>query len=140
MLRRLKRLFSLLSKGVLTAALVILPVHHFCLALDREFMYDTVNQRDPFLSLIAENIEVSDLEEISVDGIKLEGIIFDPLQGSLAMVNGEIYRTSDFIGGFQVMEIGNNYIKIAKEDILHTIKLPDEDSKKPTQQKQGRKK
>ena len=135
-----KRAFSLLSKGALLLILLILAVHNFCLALDREFMYDNADQRDPFLSLIAENIEVSDLEELSVDGIKLEGIIFDPLQGSLAMVNGEIYRAADFIGGFQVKEIGNNYIKIAKDDILHTIKLPDEDSKKPTQQKQGKKK
>ena len=140
MVKMLKRLFVSLLKGIVMVALIVLPVHNFCLALDREFMYDNANERDPFLSLIAENVEVSDLEELSVDGIKLEGIIFDPLQGSLAMVNGEVYRTTDFIGGFQVMEIGNNYIKIAKEDILHTIKLLDEDSKKPTQQKQGKKK
>ena len=140
MIKMLKRLFELLSKDITMVAIIILTTHNFCLALDREFMYDNANERDPFLSLIAENIEVSDLEELSIDGIKLEGIIFDPLQGSLAMVNGEIYRATDFIGGFQVMEIGNNYIKIAKEDILHTIKLPDEDSKKQTQQKQGKKK
>ena len=106
---------------------------NFCLALDREFMYDNGGRRDPFLSLIADNVNVFDLEELSVEGVMLEGIIYDPLQGSLAIVNGEIYRTGDRIGGFEVKEIANNFIKIAQEDILYTIKLPIDELKKDNQ-------
>lgn len=106
---------------------------NFCLALDREFMYDNGGRRDPFLSLIADGVNVSDLEELSVGGVKLEGIIYDPLQGSLAIVNGEIYRAGDLIGGFEVKEIGENFIKIAQEDVLYTIKLPIDDLKKDNQ-------
>ncbi|MBI4431026.1 MAG: hypothetical protein HY587_04885 [Candidatus Omnitrophica bacterium] len=106
---------------------------NFCLALDREFMYDSADRRDPFLSLFTDNVEVSDLEELSVEGVKLEGIIFDPLQGSLAIVNGEIYRISDFIGGFEIKEIGSNFVKIAKGDILYTIKLPSDETKTKTE-------
>ena len=106
---------------------------NFCLALDREFMYDNGGRRDPFLSLIADNVSVSDLEELSVEGVKLEGIIYDPLQGSLAIVNGEIYRTGDLIGGFEMKEIGKNFIKIAQQDTLYTIKLPTDDLKQENQ-------
>ena len=67
MIKMLKRLFELLSKDITMVAIIILTTHNFCLALDREFMYDNANERDPFLSLIAENIEVSDLEELSID-------------------------------------------------------------------------
>ncbi len=96
-------------------------------------MYDNGGRRDPFLSLIADGVNVSDLEELSVGGVKLEGIIYDPLQGSLAIVNGEIYRAGDLIGGFEVKEIGENFIKIAQEDVLYTIKLPIDDLKKDNQ-------
>jgi hypothetical protein len=96
-------------------------------------MYDNGGRRDPFLSLIADNVNVFDLEELSVEGVMLEGIIYDPLQGSLAIVNGEIYRTGDRIGGFEVKEIANNFIKIAQGDILYTIKLPIDDLKKDNQ-------
>lgn len=127
--------------SVLIALLLVLTTGaNFCLALDREFMYDNGGRRDPFLSLIADNVEVSDLQELSVEGVKLEGIIFDPLQGSLAIVNGEIYRAGDFIGGFEVMEIGSNYVKIAQEDSLYTIKLPTHESTKDNKSKQGTRK
>ena len=96
-------------------------------------MYDNGGRRDPFLSLIADSVSVSDLQELSVEGVKLEGIIYDPLQGSLAIVNGEIYRTGDLIGGFEVKEIGENIIMIAQADALYTVKLPIDDLKKDNQ-------
>ena len=100
---------------------------NFCLALDKDFMYDTAQSRDPFLPLIGQNVKLADMEEVRLENLTLEGIIFDPMQGSLAIINGDVYKISDFISGFEIKEISEDQIRVSKDDVLYTIKLPSED-------------
>lgn len=100
---------------------------NFCLALDKDFMYDNAQSRDPFLPLIGQNVKLADMEEVRLENLILEGIIFDPMQGSLAIINGDVYKISDFISGFEIKEISEDQIRVSKDDVLYTIKLPSED-------------
>lgn len=106
--------------------LFLLPLH-FCLALNKEFMYDNPVKRDPFLSLIGEDVELAEIKELTINDLVLEGIIFDPEQGSLAVINGEVYRPFEFIGGFEIQEITQTLVRISKDYAVFTLKIITED-------------
>ena len=94
------------------------------LALSKEFMYDSTSGRDPFLPLIGQDVEIADISDLNIGELKLEGIIYDPAQGSLAMINGEVYRQFEFIGGFEVREIREDEVRLYRDNNTYTLTLP----------------
>lgn len=112
----------------LSLSWTIFPVN-ISVALNKEFMYDNADERDPFISLIAGDVKFADMKDIEVGNLALEGIIFDPLQGSFAIINGEVYRVADFVSGFEIKEVAEDHIKVQKNDVLYTVKLPSDEQK-----------
>jgi type II secretory pathway component PulC len=74
-----------------------------------EIVYVSGNRRDPFIPLTAE-------ETISVaatsSGVKLEGIIYDPGERSMAILNGKPYQTGESFGSAKVVKILKDHVVI----------------------------
>lgn len=88
----------------------------FLLAKGGHFMYDSKTKRDPFVSLIGENVHLTDVELLeSISEVNVEGVILDPVKGSAAIVNGQILRIGDYMGGFQLSEVTRYQITMLRD-------------------------
>ena len=71
------------------------------------FVYNSGGKRDPFIPLITGKTKVAaGLEDVrSVDDIALEGIVWDPHGGSVAILNGVILREGQKKGSVRIKKI-----------------------------------
>lgn len=71
------------------------------------FVYSAKDRRDPFIPLVSKDgLYVSDAYGIrGVKDIRLEGIVWDEVKGSIAIINGEIVREGEEIGPVKVLKI-----------------------------------
>ena len=92
--------------------LVMLAWTTFAFAEDGAFKYDSKNRRDPFIPLISESGGyASDAHEASaVEDIRLEGIVWDDVKGSIAIINGEIAKEGDSIGAMKILKINKDNV------------------------------
>ncbi|MDP2911791.1 MAG: general secretion pathway protein GspB [Candidatus Omnitrophota bacterium] len=76
------------------------------------FKYNAKNKRDPFVPLISESGGyASDAYEASaVEDIRLEGIVWDEVKGSIAIINGEIVKEGDALGSIKVLKINKDNV------------------------------
>ncbi len=73
----------------------------------KEVQYDAKGKRDPFVPLMGVKPGlVSGLFGVeSVDDIRLEGLVFDPVSGSVAIANGVVLREKEIQEQVEVIEI-----------------------------------
>jgi hypothetical protein len=92
------------------------------------FKYDGAGRRDPFVPLVgAERPVNAGLENItSVDDIKLEGIALSPQGKSRAILNGEMVKENDRIGGLEIKKIKKKGVIIIFGGTEHTLTLSEE--------------
>ncbi len=69
--------------------------------------YDALDKRDPFIPLVSKDgIYASDAYGVKgIKDIRLEGIVWDEIKGSIAIINGEIVRVGEKIGFLKVLKI-----------------------------------
>ena len=88
------------------------------------FSYDSQGKRDPFIPLVGKGIRILMPEDPkSIKNVILEGIIFDPSGGSLAIVNSEIVQEGQLIQGFILSQIKKKAIILKKDEENFTIHL-----------------
>ena len=87
------------------------------------FVYEK-RGRDPFRPLITDDGKlVQGFDGISLEDIDLEGIIWDPQGGSVAMINGMILRRGDRIGDFEIVKIEKDRITLKSGSEQRLLKL-----------------
>lgn len=69
-----------------------------------EIRYDSGGRRDPFIPLVGPGGIVK-YGFKAAGQFKVEGIIFDPIEGSYALINGEFIKEGDSIGNAQLISI-----------------------------------
>ena len=71
------------------------------------FKYDAKGNRDPFMPLVSEGgVYVSDAYGITgIKDVRLEGIVWDEAENSVAIINGEIVKEGQEIGSVKVLKI-----------------------------------
>ena len=71
------------------------------------FVYSAKDRRDPFIPLVSKDgAYVSDAYGIrGIKDIRLEGIVWDQVKGSVAIINGEIVREGEEVGPLKVLKI-----------------------------------
>ena len=79
---------------------------------EEAFKYNAKGKRDPFVPLISESGGyASDAYEASaVEDIRLEGIVWDDVKGSIAIINGEIIKEGDTMGSIKVLKINKDNV------------------------------
>ncbi len=76
------------------------------------FKYNPKGKRDPFIPLISESGGyASDAYEASAaEDIRLEGIVWDEMKGSIAIINGEIAKEGDAMGSIKILKINKDSV------------------------------
>ena len=91
-----------------------------------EVTYDSGNRRDPFVPLTEED---SISAAASSSGIKLEGIIYDPGERSMAILNGKAYQTGEAVGNAKVVKILKDRVVISVDGEEKTLWIRVEEKK-----------
>ena len=83
-----------------------------CAFAEEGFKYDAKSRRDPFIPLISETGGyASDAYEASaIEDIRLEGIVWDDVKGSIAIINGEIAKEGDSLGSVKILKINKDNV------------------------------
>jgi len=78
------------------------------------YTYESKNRRDPFVPLIIDDIRTyTSLETIeTVDDLMLEGILWDPDGGSIAILNGAILKRGDKVNNIKILEIAPTKVRL----------------------------
>jgi len=78
------------------------------------YTYKSKNRRDPFVPLIIDEIRTyTSLETIeTVDDLMLEGILWDPDGGSIAILNGAILKRGDKVKNVKILEIAPTKVRL----------------------------
>ena len=114
---------------------VLSLVIFFCAAAvnaqEKGFVYDSKHKRDPFFPLVSPEGEIlSDAPAIiSTGNIYLEGIIWDPNGGSIAIINGTIMKEGDTIDSITVNKIYDTYVVLLLRGEEKVIPLTNEGEK-----------
>ena len=88
-----------------------------------EITYDSGRRRDPFVPLKGEDISTS----TSSSGVKLEGIIYDPGEQSMAILNGKTYQTGEAVGDATVLKILKDHVVISVGEEEKTLWIREEE-------------
>lgn len=84
-----------------------------------EIAYDSGKRRDPFVPLTGEDVSMA----ASASGVKLEGIIYDPGNQSVAILNGKPYQAGDPVGDATVVSIHKDHVVVSVSGEEKTLRL-----------------
>jgi hypothetical protein len=85
-----------------------------------EFSYNSKGKRDPFIPWKQSGGDLA-LDRSPAD-FNIEGIIFDPVRGSFAVVNGAVVKEGAEVNGYKVVKIDRNGLVLSRKD--QSIRLP----------------
>jgi hypothetical protein len=99
---------------------------NFAFAED-DFIYDAKGERNPFMPLVTPEGRFIKVKSRQIaEGLDLEGIIYDKISLSYAIVNGAVVKVGDFIGGYQVLKIEEKEVVFIKEGQPFEVELKKE--------------
>jgi len=101
----------------------------FPVALAEVVQYDSAQRRDPFIPLVGPNGFIQ--KKVQSADLLVEGIIYDPTGGSVAIINGEVYRAGDNVKDARLIQIFKDRILMVQEDEEKTVWLREEIASKP---------
>ena len=113
---------QLAACSLLVFVFVFIAQHSY--SAEKTFEYNNRDKRDPFIPLIGEGVRLLIPQEIkSIEEITLEGIIFDQQQGSLVIINGEVFKQGELIAGFMLKEIKQDLIILTRDNKNYIVNL-----------------
>lgn len=111
-------------------ALINLPALIFTWALllssaviAEETGYTSGGRRDPFVPLVSSSGYLFNVEEEEETSFRLEGIMYDPDGGSMAIINGELRKVGEKIADAVVSSIEPTKVVIIKDNQRVEIEL-----------------
>jgi hypothetical protein len=96
------------------------------------FVYDVKGKRNPFIPLVTPEgrlLKLDKQEAASVEGLAVEGIIYDKFGRSFAIVNTSVVGIGDIVGDYQVLKIQKNKVIFIKDGELLEVELTKEEVK-----------
>ena len=93
-----------------------------------DFIYNSNNERNPFMPLVTPEgrfIKIKSASDVT-GGLVLEGIIYDKISLSYAIVNGLVVKVGDFVDNYQVLKIEENKVVFIKEGQPFEVELKKE--------------
>ena len=102
-------------------------------AADEQVVYDAHGRRDPFVPLItATTRESTGLLGIeSLDQAEIEGIVYDPKNGSVVIISGTVLKEGEELGAFKVLKIKSDgaLLSLNGNQVFKTLYQEDKDGK-----------
>lgn len=90
---------------------------------DHRFYYQKKERKDPFVPLLGKGADYLGTDVLSLGDLILEGVIFDPTKGSLAVVNGRVMRVGEKIGEFKLLRILPNEVAFSHGGLESSVKM-----------------
>lgn len=119
------------KKKFFLSLIIIFIIFNFpsLLKAQEKLKYEPKGNRDPFIALVGSGGEYlgASGKIKSLADIKLEGIIWDPKGGHLAVINGEVVKEGDDLDGVKIDKIYSKKITILIEDEEFTLNLVEEE-------------
>jgi len=97
-----------------------------------EFVYDAKGKRNPFIPLVTPEgrlLKLDKPEAASPGGLAIEGVIYDKLGRSFAIVNSTVVGIGDTIGDYQVLKIYENKVIFIKNGEPFEVELTKQEAK-----------
>lgn len=107
--------------------LVLLPIITTVQAKET-FTYSSKGKRDPFIPLIGDTYVLSNMEELELSELVLEGVIYDPQNVSYALINGKTLEVGHIIGGFKIVRVFEGGVVVEKEGSHNTLRIKIKDN------------
>ena len=89
--------------------------------------YQAKNTRDPFIPLVREgrlvNVSAGAGQLMDASSMTLSGILWDPSQTSIALINDAELKVGDTIGGYQVVDIRQDAVVLVRDGKPLTLPL-----------------
>ena len=85
-------------------------------AADTEtILYDARGKRDPFVPLVSNAIKQAPglLNIETVDDVKIEGVVFDPKNGSVVIINGSVLKEGEEMESLKVISVRADGVKLS---------------------------
>ena len=100
----------------------------FCFSFaEGDFMYNPKGERNPFIPLVTPEGRLIKIKSHSAaGGLELEGIIYDKISMSYAIVNGLVVKIGDFVGDYQILKIAENKVIFIKDGQTFEVDLKKE--------------
>ncbi len=114
---------------LLSIIIINLFVAQFILSAETVFNYNSKNRRDPFVPLVSETGVYAPGMEMNIESVAdivLEGTMVDPNGNSLAIINGQILKTGEQVGGFKIIKIEAARVIVSANDREYIINLSSE--------------
>ena len=95
-----------------------------------EFIYNAKGKRNPFIPLVTPEgrlLKLDKQETTSVEGLSVEGIIYDKFGRSFAIVNTDVLGIGDIVGGYQILKIQENKVIFIKDGVSVEMELTKEE-------------
>lgn len=92
---------------------------------EETFIYNDKGKRDPFVPLVDESGRYLLDEEgfCSFDDLSLSGILWDPEGKSSALINNQIVKIGESIGGFKVTDVTKDSVVLFKNGKEYIMRL-----------------
>ena len=98
----------------------------FSVASAAEIQYHNGDRKDPFIPLVDPTGKVAVGAAAPKDALKVEGIIFDPIEGSYALINGKFYKQGDTAENAIVVSILKDRVILSVNDTEKVMWLREE--------------
>lgn len=83
-------------------------------APSQPFAYEAKGRRDPFQPWTENAAKTT--EGMDTGDLRVEGIIIDPVKGSLAVINGAVVREGEAIGTYKVSKIEKARVQVSSKN------------------------
>ena len=96
-----------------------------------EATYEAAGKRDPFLPLVSmSSSEAGGLLGVeSLEDIVVEGVVYDPSAGSIAILNGSVLRDGEEIGSVTVLKVRPDGVEVSVSGVSGFKPLFQEEAK-----------
>lgn len=100
----------------------------FGLAFAGDVQYDTELKRDPMVPVMLPGPSASSdvTKESAVLPITVQGIVMDPAQGALALIDGDVKKVGDSVGEAVIVEILKDRVLLTQNDEEKVVWLREE--------------
>ncbi len=120
------------NKKILALTLCLLSLNIPVFSGPEDFVYDPRGKRNPFIPLVTPEGRLLKLDkqrdQDQPGGLAVEGIIYDKLGRSFAIVNANVIGIGDMIGDYQVLKIIDNKVIFIKDGEPLEVELNKEDA------------
>jgi hypothetical protein len=106
--------------------MVIFTALHSAVLKADEIIYDSGGRRNPFIPLIGAGAESKSSPQVKTSDLIVDGIVYDPSGGSIAIIKGESYREGSQINNITIVSILKDRVILKQNDAEKVLWIREE--------------